>query len=269
MNPIDYALNTIKSKIPRQVLEACFLKSRGFGDLRTVYAVSLEHRIREDVVIPRVMVDANLVGGEDTHVDLTGLLTEHLPAGRTIWRIPLERTGGRNINKVDSLVIKTGATDGAMGRYALNQGSAVMSAVNQVMDHYAPIPNISHSEINLVGENVIMAKGLIPAMPDLYLKCTLENDDNFNNLPKTSYIKFVKLVELAVKSHIYNTLIINIDSAKLSGGRELGSFLNVVDSYADAEEMYTEYLTTTWAKIAILSDPESKRRHLEMINKRR
>lgn len=268
MSPIDYALKEIKYKIPKQILEAAFLQSRGFGDINNKMPISIDYRIREEVIEPRVMVDTNLVGGEDTHIPLSDIPPEHLPMSKTVWRVPLKLTGNRLISKVDSLVYSAGSNT-PFSMTHIERSGGYTDAAKALLDSHIPIPNISNTEIRLIGENIVMADALFPFNRSLYLKCTLENDYEFNNLPKTAYPRFSKLVELAVKSFIYNSLIIDLDSAKLSGGVELGTFLSIIEGYADSEEMYEDYLTTTWSKVAILADPESKRRHLKMLVSRR
>lgn len=265
MNPIDYALKELKYKIPRQILDAAFLQSRGFGEVSHKMPISIDYRIREEVIEPRIMVDTNLVGGEDTHINLSDIPPEHLPISKTIWRIPLEYTDNRSISKVDSLVYSTGTNSNVYNVMNSAQDGLYSSASKGLLDSFKPIPNVSNADVRLVGENVVMADSLFPYISYIYLKCTLENDYQFNNFPKPAYPKFSKLVDLAVKSYIYNTLIIELDNAKLVGGQELGIFLSIVEGYSDSEELYQEYLTTTWSKIALLSDPESKRRHLKML----
>lgn len=264
MNPVDYALGELKRRIPKQILEACFVETRGFGELWNKMPVSIDYRIREEVIESRVLVDANLMGGQDTHISLDGVPPEYLPDNRTLWRIPLEKTDNKRIVVADSIVQSSTQNGGSVATLG-SDGSMVAGAARGLYTSHAPIANISSAQIRLVGENVVLADELYPYTPNLMLKCTLENDVDLNNLTRRAYPKFAKLVELAVKSHLHNELSIAINLSEITAGQELGSFSNFIEEYADAEEMYQEYLTTTWAKVAIFSDPESKRRHLEML----
>jgi hypothetical protein len=48
-----------------------------------------------------------------------------------------------------------------------------------------------------------------------------------------------------------------MDEAEIQGGARLGAFRNIVETYADAEQQYQEYLQEKWQKVAIMNDRES------------
>jgi hypothetical protein len=80
-----------------------------------------------------------------------------------------------------------------------------------------------------------------------------------STLPPGAYPFFSKLCELAIKAYIHNTLIIQINTAELQNGQELGRFKEVVDGYADANDQYQDYLMTTWREVAAYSDAVTAR----------
>ncbi len=268
MNAIQKSISDLKYLIPKAILEAAFVEQSGFGMINHRSPVSIDYRIREEIVEARVMADVNLVSGQETTIPMANVVPEHFPLNRTVWRIPFDLTSNRKITKVYSLIIGTGYNSASLNTN-MQGGGELSSAADGLLDSWKSIPNISNANIRLIGENTIMADQLYPSNPSLFLRCVLENDSEFNNLPAASVPKFSKLVELATKAYIYNTLILQIDSAQLEGGRELGRFLEIVDGYADSNEMYQEYLKDTWRRVAILSDTEAKRRHLKMIVGRR
>lgn len=268
MSPIDKAISDVKRKIPRQILEAAFVEKRGFGPISRRTPVSIDYRIREEVIQSRVLEDVNLMGGKLTVVPLANVRPEYLPLNRTVWRVPMDLTENKRITRVLSITMSTGASV-PMNTLYNNAASSYVDAAGGLLDAHKPIPNVSDGLVQLIGENTVMAQALYPPALSLYLRCMLENDEELNNLPTTAYHSFTQLVEYAVKSYVYNELIIDVDAARLVGGQELGAFLNILEGYSDAEELYTEFLRTKWAKVALLSDPESKKRHLSMMVGRR
>jgi hypothetical protein len=44
------------------------------------------------------------------------------------------------------------------------------------------------------------------------------------------------------------------------GGRDLGVFRQVVESYADSEELYSTYIRQKWRKINMFNDDLARRR---------
>lgn len=264
MNPITKALSDLKFRIPKPILEKAFLPTRTWGGIRHRTPISLDYRIRESVIDARVMVDCNLVGGTETTVPLNGILPQYLPEYKVVWVIPLSLTQNRKITRVYSLVYGDGGVPTNTNMYNTG-GSIYDDAASGLLASHMPIPNVSNAEITLIGENTIMANAHIPQSPRLYLRCVLENDSEFNNLPPASIPRFCKLIEFAVKSYIYNELIVEMDMGELSGGANLGRFSSIVEGFADAEELYQEYFEEHWKKIAIFADDKARKRHLSMV----
>ena len=93
----------------------------------------------------------------------------------------------------------------------------------------------------------------------------VENDTEMTNLNPRSFRAFAKLVEYAVKSYIYNELVVTMDIGELYAGNQLGRFKEIVDSYEEAEEMYMTHLNEVMGKVLILNDPEAQRRHVQLL----
>lgn len=263
MNPINKALSELKFRIPKPILERAFVPPRTFGGMRQRSPVSLDYRIREAVIDARVMVDCDLVGGTETTIPLASVPADYLADYKVVWSIPFTLTQNRKISRVYSLVYGDGGVPTNATPYGQG-GSQLADAARGLMSSHAPIPNVSNAEIQLVGENTIMAHQHIPLSPQLHLRCVLENDSEFNHLPPTSVHHFCKLVEFATKSYVYNELIVELDRGEIAGGADLGRFSSLVEDYADAEELYQEYFSEAWRKVAIFSDDEARKRHLKM-----
>lgn len=264
MNPINKALSDIKFRIPKQILDKAFITPRVYSGFSDNSPTSIDFRIRQEVIEPRVLVDCNLVGGVTVTIPLLGVVPEYLPEYKVVWRIPFKLTQNRRITKVLSLIYGRGGVPTHTNMYNLG-GSVYSDAASGLLASHMPIPRVSNAEMDLIGENTILAHMHVPPSPHLYLRCVVENDDEMHNLPQTSIPKFCKLVELAVKAYIYNKLIISMDEAFLQGGQTLGKFLSVVEEYADSNTLYDEYLEETWRKIALFSDTMANKRHLKFV----
>lgn len=264
INPITKAISDVKFRIPKPILEEAFLRRRGFHQFGRSTPVSLDYRIREEVIEARVIPDCNLVGGTEVTIPLHNVVASPAPEFKTVWKIPLSLTQNRKITRVYSLVYGTGGLNTTTTLYN-SGGSIYTDAAAGLMASHAPIPNISNAEIKLIGENTIMANVNVPPTPNLFLRCVIEADSEFNNLNPASIPVFSKLVEYAVKAYVYNTLIIETDEAYLSGGQQLGRFLTIIEDYSDAETLYQEHFNEKWRKTAIFSDDQARKRHLKML----
>lgn len=264
MNPIDKAISDIMYRVPMPILERAFLSERDMTGNLTNSPVSISYKIREKVIDPRVMVDCNLVGGTEAEIPLRDVRPEFLPDYRVVWRIPYHLTNNRKISRVYSLIFGDGGAPTQASMYN-NGGSVYDDAAQGLMQSHMPIPNVSNADVQLVGENTVMVNMHVPHSPTLWLRVMLESDSEFSQLKPGSIPLFSKLVEYAIKSYIYNTLIIQIDQSMLYGGHTLGRFMNIVEDYADAEQLYQETFEQRWRKAAIFSDDKAYKRHLKRL----
>lgn len=264
MNPVVRAVEVLKYKIPRQILDEVFQP-------KTFYwrgaPASIDEKIMQLVVRPRVLVDCNLVGGAEVLVDLGGLVQETVNNFEVIYRIPKDRTGGRVIMSVlsvgfgsASLMAHVGGSTG----FSPGSVTPITLAGQAMMEAMSPAPVVSTAKISLIGENTVLIRNTSPISSNIYLRCIVAHDENMSHLQLRTIPAFTKLVELAVKSYVYNELNILIDEARLAGGQALGRFKEAVDEYRDAEQMYEEYLMQKWMKISFMNDAESMNRHIRM-----
>lgn len=254
MNAITRAVDTVKFRIPRRILEEVFVERSARWRQAPK---SIDECILEQVVRPRVLVDCNLVGGTEAFVYLDDIPYERMNDYTSVYRIPKTKTQGRSILSVLNITFADPTKVSSYGIAAGAQNTTLLQAGQAVMDAYGALPVTSTHRVQLIGENTIMVRDTIVLPPDVYLRCILANDENMSHIQMRSYQAFCKLVELAVKSYIYNDQIIELDIGKIRGGQEIGKFKEIVDGYADAEEQYQEYLTTTWQKVAYMNDNET------------
>lgn len=265
MNPITKSLADLSFKIPKEILKEVFTpKTYNFRR----QAINYEEQITNLVIRSRVMVDCDLVGGTEVFIPLWEVPSQTLATDRlvTVYNIPLEKTQGRTITSVLSLSYINGPTASYMNATQAFDPCSVTDvglAGKAMMDAGSSLPMPSSAKVQLIGHNVVMVKDTIVTSGLGLLRCILANDESFSHLQIRSIPYFSRLVELAVKSYIYNNYTITLDRARIEGGAEIGRFKEIVDGYADAEEMYQDYLLNTWQKTAFMNDRESFERFMK------
>ncbi len=202
--------------------------------------------------------------GHEVLVSLEGLQGEETGTTDMVYRIPKSRTQNRSIMSVLNVTYVDAQAMAAAGQFASCGVSAEQSAMQALLDAVAPLPLISTGRITLIGENVVLIRDSIRIPSNSYLRCVVGNDEQMSHIQPRSYKAFCKLVEYAVKSFIYNEYIIEVDMGELRGGHNLGKFKDIIDGYADAEELYGTYLTEKWQKVAFQNDRESLSRFLKL-----
>jgi len=265
MGVIQKAIRDVKWAIPKEVLEETFMASearRSFGRRST--PISVDALIREKVINARVLEDCKLVGGTQVEIPLDNVPVEQVDVNRFIYRVPMAATQNRPISKVLSIIF--GPTSVANQNHAGMAGySQIIEATQGMLNSHANIPVVSSAYIRLIGENVVLVSDYVSIPRRSYLSCILEYDDELSTMGHMTYPHFSKLVELAVKAYIYNHQIIPMGMGQLSGGMDLGRYREIVDGFADANQMYQEYVRDIWTKVALMDDPKSRERHLRML----
>jgi len=266
MNPIAKALDNIKYTIPIAILKEAFTDSHSRWRNPNL---SIDDCIATKVIRPRVLLDCNLVGGTTVNISLDGIAPEIVDQFTTIYSIPPDRTAGKTILSVLSLgympyQANFNMMSGNLAYATPTSMNSVTQAAQRIGDSYSAMPVLANAQTELVGHNVIMVREQHKISSTYYIRCILANSDNMGNISPRSILAFAKLCELAVKSYIYNQLIIRIDQSFLQGGQELGAFKNIVESYADAEEMYNTHLREVWQATAFMNDSISYDRFLRL-----
>jgi hypothetical protein len=261
MNPILYALQQLRFQIPLQILQRTFFS---LINPQTTTPISMDARIREEVIEPRVLLDCDLFGGTELTIPLHNEWREIVDPYITIFRIPKRMTQGRSITRALSVAYGLGSVTG-YGSLVPTEGNAMLDAAAGVMQSAMPITNVSTSRCQIIGENTIMITDVMVLPISMYLRCWVANDDNLNHLQTTAYGDFAKGVEYATKAFIYMTNQIPMDQGFLMGGQQLGTYKSIVDGYADANDNYTLWLNETWRKVAACNDGEATRRRIQQI----
>jgi hypothetical protein len=262
MLAISKAIDEIHYRIPKTILEAVFIQ-RNLRWRST--PPSLEEQIMALVIRPRVLVDCNLIGGTEVFIPLDGIPVERTNDYTSVYRIPKSATQGRSINSVLNITFSDPTKASSYGVAAGQQNTMMLQVGSAVMDAMGSIPVTSTAKVQLIGENVVMVRDTVVLPANIYLRCILANDENMSHLQLRSYRDFANLCVLAVKSYIYNEYIIQLDLGELHGGQVIGKFKEIIDGYADAEELYQTYITEKFQKILYMNDSESFSRFTKLL----
>jgi hypothetical protein len=270
MDIIRGALAEVKRRINRHILDKAFIK-RDFT-YRLTNQSTVDDQIMSSVIRSRVLVDCNLAGGISALVPLDGLPVDKPNNYITIIRIPKTRTNGKSIISVSNVnyydLGVSGLYGGAAGygyntTLSANENTAAMNSAMGIMASLDHIPITSTSDATLIAENTVKITDVFTMPANAILRCVLENDEELSNIQPRSYPDFFQLVEFAVKSHIYNELIVDLDKGELVGGQELGIFKQIIEGYADSEQNYQDKLKA-WKAISFMNDTSAFHRYLKL-----
>lgn len=267
MNIIQKALDDIKFTIPGEVLRVVFQERN--NNWRNTAPVSIDNEIYNKIIKPRVIVDTNIIGGQTVIVSLDGVPIKYADTYTLVYEIPAERLMNRSIMSVLSvsyMPFATGYSSMGFGNASVmpNSVNNVLSAGQRAGDAQSNIPPISNATAELIGYNTVLIRDMLRVTNIYQLRCVVAHEENLNDINPRSYLHFSKVCNLAVKSYIYNKMIIAMDSAFLSGGQELGAFKTYVESLSDAEQMYQDYLRDVWMATAFMNSAEQHSRFIRM-----
>jgi len=247
MNAIIKAIQEARYRIPLEVLDLAF------GDLTK--GGSLDNAILMSVIKPRVLLDCDIARGVEITIPLAKCTLLETDSRGMVIRIPENVLGGRTLISALSLV----SINGIM--YTGNN-NPILDSVNTMGNNMLGIDVAQTANIHIIGDNVVYIEIPYIDTTSYTMRVVVSNDANLNNINPRSYHVFSRLVELAIKSFIYNRLVIKIGSGYISSGHELGVMKDIIDEYKDFEEMYQEELSVKWAKVAFMNDSESFGRYV-------
>jgi len=261
MAVLKKALGDLSFRIPPHILNAVFIER--FFDYRS-RPMSLEEAIMARVIRPRVMMDCDIVGGTETVIDISNVPSEQVDITTWVLRIPKSKTQNRSIISVLGVTFVRPDNRAYVNTPMANAGSLMMSA-NALMQVQTTPPNLSTHRVDLIGENVILLSETSYLQPAMQLHCILGSDDQLSHIKLRYYLMFSRLVELAVKSFIYNEYIVEMDMAELRGGANLGRFKDIIENYSDAEQEYQLFLAEKWKKCSMMNDELSHSRYINAL----
>ncbi len=258
MNVLSYSSKRIRHSIPPEILRLAFAPrrynpARGERYRDNAGGVSIDSTIMNQVIVGRVAMDVNLCSGEMVNIPLRGLAWERGNPNEWIFRIPDELTGGRLITQVYNVTYNSGYHSPSRSP-SMNGSSVQLDMASAVMASFSPIPDTNAPYVRIIGHNTILIEDAKGRYNQGVLTCQLTHEPNFGNIQPVYYNKFGEMCVLATKAEIYNQLVIDLDEGQLKAGMSLGRVREIVDSYADAEQMYQDFLRDKWRVSSVMND---------------
>lgn len=246
MDALNYALNRVKLAIHPEILNIAFSEYSRMANNR----VSLDEHMLSTVIRPIVLVDCNVVGGIQTTIPLGNCTINYLSNREFIVDVPKILTNGKSIVTVLSLVSNVVYNQAT----SYSNMSPLQSAGLNMMNNIGTENVIQTSRLELIADNLVLIADPTIHLIDGVLRCVIENMDNMGNINPRSFDAFGQLCVLAVKSWIYNYMVVKLDKGYVYGGHELGVVTDIIGNYSDMYNEYREYLTTKWGKIAFMNN---------------
>lgn len=270
MDPVTVALIKVKAEVPRDILKQAFMPKR-YDPVRderyfdNVTSVSIDQQIRDLVIQARVAIDINLIGGTEMFLPLALAERDYIDSWNIVYRFGRDALGGRKITTVHELVY--GITQGLSGQGTAgydNRASDLLLVGRDIMRAVSGMNTLGTAYVQLVGVNTILVNDTNQIIADAAIRATVSHEPNFADLKPAYYHAFAELVALAVKGYIHTALVVDIDEGQIRGGMTIGRIREIIDQYADANQMYWEYLTTKWQRIATMNDTEKYRKVMKL-----
>lgn len=253
MNAVNNALVDLRYMIPLEILNIGFIESSQIIN----QAISLDDKILSQVVRPRVLKDCNLVGGIEINLPLDKCGIIQLSYTEYVIQVPKTLTNNKSIISVLSLSASISST---MNGFAHFNTQPTEQYGARMMDNLSNLQLVQTSRLELIGENTILVQDPNILFYSGFLRCTIANNTNLENISPRSYLEFSELVYLAVKSYIYNRCIVRLNQGYIYGGHELSIIGDIIAEYKDAEEMYKSHLKLVWKKVAFINNDDSMSR---------
>lgn len=250
---MDTALRHIKDNIPHQIIKLIF--SGG---------LSLDERLKEDVIYRTVIPDCNLKGGKVLQIPLE-MAWDKSPPGQafSLFEIPEVAREGRNIIEVHSIELKDRASDGGYGGYVGYGGSAGGSSPStcgasgcQGHGNFANSDSMIYATNSMIQSKVLnMSQGnpipeIMGNMVKLHpspgsfvpwvLTCRVCYDQEMTNLNSAAIEKFADIAVVATKRYCYNKMIMGLDAGAIEFGTELPVLKDIISQWGDLKDMYNE-----------------------------
>lgn len=263
MNAIEHALNRLKfSDIPSRILEDGFkTKETRYGRRRK----SIDAEIRDKIIDELIKPDLESIGGVMIQVELSGLPYDKLEDYSRIYTIPHNRTLGREIVMASRVALNVTSNYAERVPGQSTQAFTVSPferSIQSVISSHRPIPNITNAEVEILGNNVVKINDYQNFSVDITLECRVGYSPDMIEIKKPYYQDFAELLNVATKAYLYRELSIDIDRARLEGGRELGRYKDFVDQWSEHYQMYQDLLDSKWHKILLLNDQARKQKHI-------
>lgn len=248
MRPIDYALNYISLRIPKDILEIGFKTDDPADQLTT-----MNDKILRFVINQHIRPDLDMMGGSLLHVNID--MCSVTPVENQIEfliRVPKTLTNDLSIIRPLNLSSRMLYSDQTQ-IYSGTRSTSMMNIASKMINAVDDQPRLTTTNLELIGDNLIRCREPIGMRMYQHLQVLVENNKNFSNIQPQYYDKFGELCLCCTKMVIYNRSVITLNEGYVRGGHEISVVKEIIEGYRDEIEKYDE-LMKTWRKIAVLND---------------
>lgn len=272
-NVFTLAINEVKNSIPKKLLEDAFsaVYNTDINFSRDT-PLSIDYMIKKEVIYNRVLIDLNLINTSTTYIPLDRADIQQVNSYNNgysfnyVCVIDKSTLSNKSIISVLSLYYQNRYSWGSNNYYNgnSNYGNMISASTNVLSNAIDNQQISSTSRVNLLNENTVLISDnvFITNIRNCLLECILSIDEYFSSLNPKSYSYIKELVVLATKAYVYNILVLAIDQGRLVGGQDLGRFREILDGYADANELYKEYLKNKVAKVLFMNNDDNMRKFI-------
>ena len=247
-----------KFKFDREALEIVFLDlpRQSFNLLRNV---TIESQIIDTVLIPRVLKDCNLVGGEILRIDLRKTNISLEDQGVVI-HVPKHVINNRKIMSVHGVTMSDDFVYRHRDEYIYEQGNSLGR------DFDIDGINLAFTRSRLIGNNTILVEGItqINFLPNIIIELMVTNSNRLGNIDGAYYSVFSEMANHAVGSYIYLMLRRAVNQYSIKGGSTYDGIKEIISELGDEEEKYVDMRDNVWPKVSRLSDTESYNRQIRL-----
>ena len=268
ISALDNAFKTIYRKIPKPILEMAFTPD--------MFNVTMDQRIKDEVITASVLSDVSIYCGKIKKIPLSSTYLEQtrpdplygggsLITGSAVYRVPPAAREYRDIVQVIDITFPYEYTAygdapfgfGGIGNTLKTLSDRALTSRNQWNNGITPQPILQPGNMITINPPNVYVN-------DWILECRLGFDEEFTGLPLAGVQHLSDLIVMAVKSYIYNKLIIDIDKAALSGGQEIGVVKTIIEKYEDLEQPYKDALDALRGAL-VVADPDTMRELMLMM----
>ena len=257
MNAVQYGLSVLKQSIPEMILELTF---RNKVNENANKITSLDDRMLVEHIRPHILMDMNVIGGIPIRINIDACESEWLDANEYLIVVPKSMTNNQPIISVDEL-INPGL--GTMNASMCSYNGMLLNTAVHMYNNLATANIPQTARLDLIGENRILISDPSAYPLSGVMRCTIAHNGNLEDIHPRNYPVIAQLFVLGTKAYIFNKLQLQLDQGYLYGGHELSRITDIVDSYSDANEMYREYLDTTWRKTSFLNNADNTARYVK------
>jgi len=246
VNAIDLALTEVHFQIPYKLLQLAFMRNT------KQFNLSMDEEIMAQVISPRVIKHCNLVGGKYKEIILRTEFWEPIQLEKaalvsnigqySVYRIPPEEREGLpliDVTEVEWPGVQNGYGLPYSGYYS---GNSVANAARKMLDSQTFRSTPPKPTVEVLSGDLIRLNPSQHNHMQWVLTCRLAYDDNFMNMEPSAAKVFAELCVEAVKSYIYNTIVIAMDQAYIEAGAELGVVKSTIEEYKESEARFKELL---------------------------